>query len=72
MLSGLDGYANSTCMNSTTPVTFSKISPSMFSRSILGTLFITSIIRSPAEPASEKYFMLDKLEPSALVNNIEG
>jgi hypothetical protein len=38
----------------------------MFSESIFGTLFITSIILSPATLASEKYFTFDKPAPNAL------
>lgn len=70
MVSGLVGYANSTWSNSTSPKTLFNISPFVLLESILGTLSITLFILSPAEHASEKYFMFNKLAPNPLFHII--
>jgi len=47
-----------------------NISPFVLLVSILGTLSITPLILSPAEHASEKYFMFNKLAPNPLFHMI--
>jgi len=57
------GLTKLTFSNSTSPRTSSRMSPPVLSESIFGTLFITSIMCSPAVLAFEKYFTFDKLAP---------